>query len=463
MHLFLQPLLLLLLSPAAAQYTDQNFSIIPDYLKPYDSFLSAHSVYSVNTPRVDQLHGKTSDLLSFHQALIEIGVQERDSELSSTISLIDAYVKNLGFSTSITNVARSSHTLGVFGHEALELDPYNSTGTSNLYIRKNPDAVPKVLLVSHIGDTSARLDPYALPFSSLPGTVPYKLGVDKIYGSGSASFKSIIASQFISMSQLIESGKVSADDVAMVVLAGDGTSTIPAESFYTRHFNASLVQAVIHGEPTDNNLVSKLSGLIIGVLKSRGKCGHAALVDADFKPFSPGRTAPVSSQRSPTYKSASSTLLDALLMLSKKFSWHSEGSKIPAMNIMDLRTGATEDTVPCEANATIAIRVPKNFPAAVSTIRKIVDSIPEVSMIFRRAYPLQQLESTLKGFTKSVFSGISDSHAFHSKSSSIKRIMYGPGNPANIGKPSEHITKTSLIQAVIDYETIILDILDTEA
>ena len=162
-----------------------------------------------------------------------------------------------------------------FGTQLFPLSPTNSTkaGQTRYNILAWPGAnisAVKVLASSHI-DTVPPFIPY-----SISDEVPLSESV--ISGRGSVDAKASVAAQVIAVEQLLLAGKLKADDIALLYVAGEETTGDGMRSFslvFEIMDPKPKIEAAMFGEPTENKLACGHKGFVRCTVTARGKSGHS--------------------------------------------------------------------------------------------------------------------------------------------------------------------------------------------
>ena len=290
-----------------------------------------------------------SKLLSLHKSLVSIkstsGLEQEVGEWLADYFFDKGWTSNIQFVPPRENTPE--------GHERLNIIAWPS-GVDV------PD--PKVLLTSHI-DTV----PPHIPYSIEDGEVTKST---MISGRGSVDAKASIAAMVTALDELLDAGKVSADDVMLLFVVGEEVS---GEGM--RWFNDSLdgvdhpphFDAVIFGEPTENKLACGHKGALFCHLEARGEAGHSGY------PW--------------LAKSANELMVRAMSKVLSADLGSSERFGNTTVNLGVIEGGVAENVIPEHASAGIMVRValgPQKSGGEVvrQRIQAILDEVDEEAFTF---------------------------------------------------------------------------------
>ncbi|KAK5693685.1 hypothetical protein LTR97_010254 [Elasticomyces elasticus] len=388
-------------------------------------------------------------LLVGAQALV--GQQEplraETKHLTLTHDLIGLH-RNL---TSIESITGNEKAVGDF-----LVSSFKSWGFSveKQYVEEKPDrfnvlAWPgkqkehaKVLVSSHI--------------DTVPPFYPYKHHKDVISGRGSVDAKGSVASQIIAVNSLLESGKISPDDIALLYVVGE---EVGGEGMRAANDLGLKPHSIVFGEPTEGKLASGHKGNLMVQLTAKGKAAHSGY------PW--------------LGRSANEVLVKSLAALMELGANLPESEKygVTTFNIGRMEGGVASNVVAQDANANIAVRIAEGTPASMkSEITKAihmavvsflkddlqVEDVIEISFPTTGYGPID-IDHDIPGFESMTVNYGTDIPQLNSTVKGQKRYLYGPGSILVAHSDHEMLTEKELEGAVAGYEKILLHVLGKDA
>lgn len=253
-------------------------------------------------------------LLSLHRRLIEIeSISGREHDVAK---YLQSYLLAHNFTVELQEVEPPTSTL---------------TGVENSSSHKQP---PRFNLLAHAGKRDA---PVLLSshIDTVPPYLPYEIREqDQIWGRGSVDAKACVAGQIIAVEELLASGDIGKDDVALLFVVSEETG---GQGMYKANELGLEWHAVIFGEPTELKLASGHKGNLGFTIKALGKAGHSGY------PW--------------LGQNANSMLIPALLALEKLELPSSDKYGNSTLNIGVMEGGVGSNVIAPTAMAQILIRV----------------------------------------------------------------------------------------------------------
>ncbi|AOW04194.1 hypothetical protein B0I72DRAFT_142370 [Yarrowia lipolytica] len=357
---------------SAAAVADQQILAIPDDVQ------------------VSQHHD--SALLKLHRQLIEIpSISLNESHVSAFLA---EHLRSLNYSVELLGEKERP----------------------NIYAYKGDKDTSKVLLTSHI--------------DTVPPYIPYSVKGNRIYGRGAVDAKSCVASQITAVEELLESGDINPEDVALLYVVGEEISGNGGmrivNDLLKKQWNAA-----IFGEPTELKLGVGHKGFGTIRITVKGKASHSGYPELGI--------------------SANEILVDALYELS-----HSTLPKSPllgpsTLNIGQMHGGIAANIVPADASAVVTIRI----AADEDDVRKVVTSVLEkyehLTFTFD-SRPPQLLDYKVDGFETIVLAYSTDVPYL---TGDFKKYLYGPGSIHVAHAPDEFVSIEDLKASVEGYKKLI--------
>lgn len=347
--------------------------------------------------------------------------------------------KNL---TTIESISLNELKVGQWLKSFLEEQGYSTEAQEVEKERYNILAWPgkkrnaKTLITSHI--------------DTVPPFYDYKVRKDgkktMISGRGSVDAKAAVAAQIIATNQLLSSGKIHADDVALLYVVGE---EIHGDGMRAANALGLTPDTVIFGEPTEGKLASGHKGMLGFKIRALGKAAHSGY------PW--------------LGRSANEVLIKALAALMELGQNLPKSDKygVTTINIGKMTGGVAANVVAETAEAQIAVRIAEGTPADIkkacldavnAAVSDYTDGGEEVIEIeFTSAgYGPVSIDHDVPGFDTIVVNYGTDIPNFSVTDKSQKRYLYGPGSILVAHSNHEIISLDDLERAVVDYKTLIL-------
>ncbi|ODV89044.1 hypothetical protein CANCADRAFT_32430 [Tortispora caseinolytica NRRL Y-17796] len=403
--------------------------------------------------------GLNPSLGILHQVLVRLG-QRKESSLSATLELLDKYIPSRGLNIEFSylgefeNSTSIKHTMTSFEGLKSKLDANANLSANsprpmtipaaNAYIYAGSHSeAPKVLLVSFIGDDWGHDSPLAGPYVSPASIVPYYKDVDRIYGTGAASWKSSVATMIHTMERLVKLRKIAPEDLGVLLVAGDGSDPRPL-MHASKLFEDKLPAAIIIGEASENRLLIGQKGFLWAGVKT--------YTDTDKHMFSFMNKG-----------NAVSTMVKLLRRLETLRLSRSRILGNPTTTISYMTSGIGRDEVAESAESFFSVRIPAGFNSAVKKINSIFSGSKLVEYSVKSLHPPLIFVNDIPSMKKDI-SGSSIDYTpliYPERNDRPVLYAYGPGNLNQANTDHEYINRVSLVQAASDYEYIILHALKT--
>ena len=301
--------------------------------------------------QLDESIIRSSSLLSLHKDLVEI------ESISGNENHVGEYLKNY--------LRRHNFTV-----ETQLVAPLDTLGHSSQAARYNLLAYPgnrrdtRILVSSHI--------------DTVPPYWPYEVRHhDNIWGRGSVDAKGCVATQITALHQLLASGDIEKNDVALLFVVGE---ELGGDGMKTANELGLKWEAVIFGEPTELKLASGHKGVHGFKISAKGKAGHSGY------PW--------------LGENANSMLIPALLAFDNMQLPSSEKYGKTTLNIGRMEGGVAPNVIAETAHAQIMMRLaagtPKDTAKIVLDTVKAVDERLEVKF-FTEGYGPVHIDSDIEG------------------------------------------------------------------
>jgi acetylornithine deacetylase len=261
--------------------------------------------------------------------------------------------------------------------------------------------------------------------------------------------KACVAAQTIAVVSLLQSNphNLPSDALSLLFVIAEEKGGDGMRFFSDR--KPTNYSAVVFGEPTEGKLAAGHKGMLGLNIKITGKAAHSGYPWLGI--------------------SANNVLIGALstLLTLEKDLPGSEKYGKTTVNVGRVSGGLAANVVAESANADIAIRIAGGSPSVIEEI--ITDALAPIKKktedegggFFlewsKRAYPPIPIDADIKGFkpiTVNYGTDVPNLEGGH------KRYLYGPGSILVAHSDHEHLTVKELEQAVVDYQKIILAVLD---
>ncbi|KAK0942696.1 hypothetical protein LTR29_005783 [Friedmanniomyces endolithicus] len=293
----------------------------------------------------------------------------------------------------------------------------------------------KVLVTSHI--------------DTVPPFYPYKHHNKTISGRGSVDAKGSVATQVIAVNNLLSSGKLSPDDIALLYVVGE---EVGGDGMRAANALKLTPHTVIFGEPTEGKLASGHKGNLMIQLTAKGKAAHSGY------PWL-GRSA----------NEVLVKTLAALMELGAKLP-SSDKYGVTTLNIGHMEGGVASNVVAQDASASVAVRIAEGTPSFIKgeitkAVHKAVESFLDdgmkaenvIDIVFPTSgYGPIDIDSDIAGFESMTVNYGTDIPWLNSTVEGQKRYLYGPGSILVAHSDHEMLTEAQLEEAVEGYEKIIL-------
>ncbi|KAF9871086.1 hypothetical protein CkaCkLH20_11503 [Colletotrichum karsti] len=290
----------------------------------------------------------------------------------------------------------------------------------NVFAYPGTSRETRVLLTSH--------------YDTVPPFIPYSRDGDEIRGRGTADAKGSIAAQITAVEALLESGEISDGDVSLLFVVGEETG---GDGMQTAN-NLNLTwEAVIFGEPTENQLVRAHKGVLGLNVTADGIAGHSGYPEQ-------GRNAIDLLVRS------LGAIIDAELPSTEEFG-------DTTLNVGVIEGGIASNVIPENATARTSIRLATDDIDLVKEVlsQAAYNATPEhVSLSFNAGGKPVSLDYDVDGFNTTVANYYTDVPYLQGDH---KRYLYGPGTILVAHSNDERILVSDLEGAVEGYKTLILE------
>jgi len=312
-------------------------------------------------------------------------------------------------------------------------------GRFNVFAYRAQERKTKVLVTSHI-DTVPPYRPYELRAN---GT--------EIWGRGTVDAKACVAAQTIAVTSLLQSDahNLSSDSLSLLFVIAEEKGGDGMRFFSDR--KPTNYSAVVFGEPTEGKLAAGHKGMLGLNIKIVGKAAHSGYPWLGI--------------------SANNVLIEALstvLALEKDLPGSEKYGKT-TVNVGKIAGGLAANVVAESATTDIAIRIAGESPSIIEDIlSKALSPLKERTEReggeftlewSRRAYGPVSIDADIKGFKSITVNYGTD---VPNLDGNHKRYLYGPGSILVAHSDHEHLSVKELEQSVVDYQKIILAVLDAQ-
>ncbi|KAL1843435.1 hypothetical protein VTJ49DRAFT_1545 [Mycothermus thermophilus] len=307
-----------------------------------------------------------SSLLALHRALINIpsvtGSEHHAALLLRDILIQQNYTVALQPISSSSSASQSTSDAGSPRYNVLAWPGHPDSNENDSDDAKPPTHLAnRVLLTSHID-----VVPPWLPYRINETAVPPSEEVDyaslhrstRLGGRGSVDAKAAVAAQVVALGELLASGEVKGEDVALLFVVGEETDGIGMKTFSKSlslaHTSPSTdelkrgregsripLRAAIFGEPTTNLLACGHKGILLATLRASGRAGHSGYPELSGA------------------KSATAALVHGLAALldAQPELGSSERFGNTTVNVGTLSGGVAANVIAEQASAQVAVRV----------------------------------------------------------------------------------------------------------
>ncbi|RVX74965.1 hypothetical protein B0A52_01242 [Exophiala mesophila] len=373
-----------------------------------------------------------SPLLTLHRDLVEIeSISDDEGDVGEWLA---EYLEDHDFTVDLIEVP-------VPGNSSVE--------RWNLYATQDASVTPRVILTTHL-DVVAPHIPYSASYSNSSDSRDDIM----LQGRGSVDAKCNVAAQTIAAIELLESGDVSAGEVALLFVVGEENSGAGMMAFSNSSLYANMsdtIQGFIFGEPTEGKLGAGHKGVAGLLITANGTTAHSAY------PWNGD--------------SAITKILPALLAVDGLDSLTPEEGGLPGSekfgnsttNIGVLEAGTAPNVVPGYAMARASIRVaggtPEEFEAAIEArIAEYYEGEIPVQFNFTWSAGPVDLVSDVEGFEPIILNYATDILGLD-YGDDIKVYLYGPGTIEVAHGVDEFVRLGDLEKAVEDFKLLVADVL----
>ncbi|KAK4985415.1 hypothetical protein LTR66_000406 [Elasticomyces elasticus] len=298
----------------------------------------------------------------------------------------------------------------------------------------------KILLTSHI-DTVPPFYPYGTHHNASSNTTT-------IFGRGSVDDKASVAAQITAVNNLVSSDRVPKSALSLLFVVGEETGGDGMRAANELHL---VPDTVIFGEPTEGKLADGHKGNLGFTLHAKGKAAHSGY------PW--------------LGRSANEVLVKALaaLMQVAEHLPSSEKYGSTTVNLGRIEGGVAANVVAETASAKIAVRLAAGTPAESRV--KITDALRAAVAEYEQdageevleiewsseGYGPVGIDADVTGFeTITVNYGTDIPNFKNFAGKKQKRYLYGPGSILVAHSDHEALVLEELVQAVEDYERLVL-------
>ncbi|GAB1317397.1 Peptidase M20 dimerization domain-containing protein [Madurella fahalii] len=366
-------------------------------------------------------------LLSLHKDLVQIpsiSGTERDAAV-----FLESYLTKYGYTVELQQLPSESR------YNVLAFPPSTNT---------NRDLADRVLITSHI-DVVPPYIPYRINDTTVPPsydfTDPSITPSTLLSGRGSVDAKASVAAQIIAIRELLSSGDIPADQVALLYVVGEEVGGEGMKYFSSVLGNDSIkLKSAVFGEPTENKLACGHKGIAGATLTARGKAGHSGY------PW--------------LGKSATEVLIRALERLLRADLGSSERFGNTTVNVGVLQGGVAANVIAKEASAKLSIRVAVGDQATGAAIvqartREVLAAVDEEAFTLEwvTGYGPVECECAVEGFETMVANYGTD--VPHLEGDHVS-YLYGPGSILVAHGDDEGLRVGDLEDAVEGYKRLIV-------
>lgn len=377
-----------------------------------------------------------SPLLSFHRDMVQIeSISDHETDVSDFIA---DFLRQHNFTVQLMNVTGEN----------------GATQRQNIFATRDSaeEPSPKVILTSHM-DT---VPPY-IPYSANYTNSSSAREDIRLYGRGSVDDKSCIAAQTMAAMELLESGNVSASDIALLFVVGEENTGDGMIAFNDSDLWARLndtIQGVIFGEPTEGKLATGHKGGASLLITANGTAAHSAYPELG--------------------KSAITMILPALAAVDSMDTLSPEEGGLPrsekfgnsTTNLGVISAGVASNVIPGYAEAETYIRVaggtPDEFRDAI--MARIALFAPrtfeQLNITFTYGNDPIDLVGNVTGFDSEVMNYGTDIVSLQYRQD-MKAYLYGPGSIHVAHGVNEYVRLGDLEDSVEAYKRLVADVLDT--
>ncbi|SFG57153.1 M20 family metallopeptidase [Sporolactobacillus nakayamae] len=286
----------------------------------------------------------------------------------------------------------------------------------------------------------------------------------KIYGRGASDMKSGLAAMIAAIIELKEEAAPLNGTLKFIATVGEETSSIGAEQLVNGGYVDNL-DAVVIGEPTDNELSIAEKGALWVRLTTYGKTGHGSTPSHGIN--------------------ANEHMIAILSKFQSEFQFDYEPDDLlsePTSSIDVMRGGNGTNVIPDKCVVEIDMRTlpSQNHETIIASIQAIIDGvkedIPELNTtveIINDMNPVktpkddefvQSLVKVIEGVRgKKIepygFSGYTDGAFFSKVEKTFPITVVGPGYPPVAHQPDEYVARAPFFDSIQIYKKIAIDFL----
>lgn len=373
-----------------------------------------------------------SPLLALHRDLVEIeSISDDEGEVGEWLA---EYLEEYDFTVDLIAVP-------VPGNSSVE--------RWNLYATQDPSISPRVILTTHLDVVAPHIS-YSAVYSNTSDSRDDIL----LQGRGSVDAKSNIAAQTIAAIELLESGEVSAGEIALLFVVGEENSGAGMRAFSNSSLYANFsdtIEGFIFGEPTEGKLGAGHKGVAGLSIWANGTTAHSAY------PWNGD--------------SAITKILPALAAVAELDSLTPEEGGLPGSekfgnsttNIGVITGGTASNVVPGYAQARASIRIaggtPEEFEDAIQArIAQYYDGEIPVQFNFTWSAGPVDLVGDVEGFEPIILNYATDILGLD-YGEDVKVYLYGPGTIEVAHGVDEFVRLGDLEKAVEDVKLLVADVL----
>ena len=385
----------------------------------------------------DSINSTISDspLLSLHRDLVEISsISDEEGDVGDF--LVD-FLEQHNFTVQTQDVPLADNS---------SVQRYNIFATRDT----SDSPSPKVLLTTHM-DTV----PPFIPYSAVQSNTSSAREDIQLRGRGTVDAKSCIAAQVVAAMDLLDSGNVSAADLALLFVvgeenSGDGMLTFNSSELWGS-FNETI-EGIIFGEPTEGDLATGHKGSASLFISANGTAAHSAYPELG--------------------KSAVTMILPALAAVDGLDALTPEQGGLPrsakfgnsTTNLGIIDAGTASNVVPGYAEARALIRVaggtPQDFEDAI--MARIALFAPrtfqELNITFTYSNDPISLVANVSGFDSQLMNYGTDIVNIKYRED-VKAYLYGPGSIHVAHGANEYVSVGDLEESVDGYKRLVADVL----
>ncbi|KAK1994765.1 Zn-dependent exopeptidase [Colletotrichum falcatum] len=289
----------------------------------------------------------------------------------------------------------------------------------NVYAYPGSGRAARVLLTSHV--------------DTVPPYIPYSREGDEIRGRGACDAKGSVAAQIMAVEALLASGEVGEGDVALLFVVGEESG---GDGMLAANGLGVAWDAVVFGEPTENQLVRAHKGFMSLDVTADGVAGHSGY---------------------PEYgRSAVDLLVRALARIQDVPLPSTEEFGNTTLNVGVIAGGVASNVIAASAAGNASIRAATEDLEGIKDIldKAVAEVTPEhVNLVFTGQGLPVSLDYDVEGFNTTIVNYYTDVPQLNG---THKRYLYGPGSILVAHSADERITVSDLELAVEGYKKLIL-------